>query len=94
MFREADVDGDWSKANFVEACEVFYRCGNGFDNVAELQLRDDVPGCAAHGRRRFLIIWVTFDRDRHDFISGAGLRHVKNLGEPLTSEAGSPRRQR
>ena len=36
MFREADVDGDWSKANLVEACEVFSRCGYGFDNVAEL----------------------------------------------------------
>ena len=36
MLREADVDIDWSKANLVEACEVFYRCGNGFDNVAEL----------------------------------------------------------
>ena len=30
---------------------------------------------------------MTFDRDRNDFISVAGLRHVKNLGEPLTNEA-------
>ena len=30
---------------------------------------------------------MTFDSDRNDFISVAGLRHVMNLGEPLTDEA-------